>query len=66
MNNLKQLRIDRDLTQKALCEELKKTGFFIDRSTYSKYETESREMSAGVLIRFSDFFGVSVDYILCR
>lgn len=66
MNNLKKLRTERNLTQLALCEELKKMNLFIDRTAYSKYETGSREMSAGFLIMISDYFGVSVDYILGR
>lgn len=66
MNNLKKLRTEKSFTQLALCEDLKKVGLFIDRTTYSKYENGSREMSAGVLIKLSDYFGTSVDYILGR
>lgn len=64
MNNLKNLRTQRNLTQNELCEEMKKINFYINRSTYSKYESGNIEMCAGVLMKFSEFFETSVDYIL--
>ncbi len=64
MNKLKHLRTEKNLTQSALCEELKKMDFYISRSTYSKYETGSIEMTAETIILFARFFGTSADFIL--
>lgn len=64
MGNLKKLRNERGLTQKQLCKELQKHGLFIDRTTYSKYETGSRSIPCEVLIKFAKFYGATCDYIL--
>ncbi len=64
MNNLKELRLERGLTQEKLCRELRKQGFYIDRTTYSKYETGSRSLSCEALVEFAQFFEVSCGYIL--
>lgn len=64
MNNLKRLRTEKNLTQSALCEELKNMNFYISRSTYSKYETGGLEMTAEIIILFARFFGTSTDFIL--
>ncbi|MBQ2972869.1 MAG: helix-turn-helix transcriptional regulator [Clostridia bacterium] len=63
-NNLKKIRLEKGLTQEKLCCELRKQGYYIDRTTYSKYETGSRSMSCEALIEFACFFGTSCDYIL--
>lgn len=63
-NNLIALREERNLTQKELCQMLQKQGFYIARTTYSKYETGSRGMSCEALVEFALFYGVSCDYIL--
>ena len=63
-NNLRQIRLERGLTQKGLCLELRKQGYYIDRTTYTKYETGSRSMSCESLVEFARFFNVSCDYIL--
>ena len=63
-NNLKKLRLERGLTQKNLCIELRKQGYYIDRTTYAKYEIGSRSMSCESLVEFARFFDVSCDYIL--
>ena len=63
-NNLRYLRECREISQKELCEELKKTGCFITRSTYSKYETGSHNIPCEVLISLALFFETSTDYIL--
>lgn len=39
MINLKSLREKKGLTQNQLCEKMKQQGYYINRSTYSKYET---------------------------
>ena len=56
---LRDLREDRDLTQKALAEYL-----HISQNTYSQYETGKRQIPIEVLIRLAVYFGTSTDYLL--
>lgn len=60
-NNLKNLRKARGLTQIAL---QMKTG--IEQALLSKFENEERVPPTETLIKLADFYGVSIDYILCR
>ncbi len=60
-NNLKQLRKSRGYTQIAV---QMKTG--IEQALLSKYETGERTPPTETLMRLADFYGVSIDYILCR
>ncbi len=60
-NRIRDLREDMDLRQSDLAE---KTG--IDQRTISNYETGKTAPDAYSLIRLADFFGVSIDYLLCR
>lgn len=60
MNRIKDLREDMDLTQKDLGEILGK----IPQRTISGYETESTEPPKEIWIKLSDFFGVSIDYLM--
>lgn len=60
-NNLRKLRKERKLTQIAL---QMKTG--IEQSLLSKYETGERIPPTDALLILADFYGVSIDYILCR
>ena len=64
MENLKKLRIEKGLTQKQLCEELKTVGCYITRSAYAKYETGIRDIPCDILIKFAKFYHTSCDYIL--
>lgn len=41
-----------------------KTG--IEQALLSKYETGERTPPTETLMRLADFYGVSIDYILCR
>ena len=56
---LKDLREDRDLKQRdvAIILGMSQTG-------YSKYECGTNDVPTSVLIKLSDFYNVSVDYIL--
>lgn len=63
-NNLKQLRTEKNLTQKELCKEIRECGLYIDRSTYTKYELGERNISCENLCVFADFFGTTIDEIL--
>ena len=61
MNRIKDLREDRDLRQIDLA---KATG--IDQRTISNYETGKSRPDSEALIRFADFFNVSIDYLVGR
>ncbi|MBR5562380.1 MAG: helix-turn-helix transcriptional regulator [Clostridia bacterium] len=65
-NRLQELRDNKGLTQKLVCKELKKYGVYIDRTTYSKYETGSHNIPCDILIKLADFYGTTCDYILGR
>ena len=56
---IKDLREDRDLKQRQLAEFLN-----CSQQVYSNYELGQRDIPTDVLIRLSDFYGVSVDYLL--
>ena len=60
-NNLKILRLNAGLTQISL---QMKTG--IEQSHLSKFENGERIPPTDTLITLADFYGVSIDYILCR
>ena len=60
-HNLRNIREDRDLRQKDLAAVL-----HVSQNTYSQYETGVISLTADVLIRLADFYGVSVDYLLDR
>ena len=56
---IRDLREDRDLKQRQLAEFLN-----CSQQVYSNYELGQRDIPTDVLIRLSDFYGVSVDYLL--
>lgn len=56
---LRDLREDKDLLQKDIAEMLNCT-----QVCYSLYENGKRDIPTEVLIKFSSFYGVSVDYLL--
>ena len=56
---LKDLREDRDITQRELAELL-----HIRQNTYSQYETGQRQLPVDTLIKLALFFNTSTDYIL--
>ena len=60
-NRIRDLREDMDMRQIDLAE---KTG--IDQRTISNYETGKTAPDAYALIKLADFFGVSIDYLVCR
>ena len=60
-NNLKLLRKSKGYTQIAV---QMKTG--IEQALLSKFENGERVPPTETLIRLADFYGVSIDYILCR
>lgn len=59
LTRIRELRLEKELTIKALATELN-----IKESTLSKYERAEREPSIEALILLSEFFNVSVDYLV--
>ena len=59
LTRIRELRLEKGLTIKALATELN-----IKESTLSKYERAEREPSIEALILLSDFFNVSIDYLV--
>ena len=60
-NNLRKLRKSKKMTQTALQMA---TG--IEQALLSKYETGERVPPTETLMHLADFYGVSMDYIMCR
>ena len=60
-NRLRDLREDRDLKQKDLAELLT-----IHQTTYSDYELNQLNIPVTALHTLTDFYNVSVDYLLGR
>lgn len=58
---LKELREDQGMTQSDLAIMLNTS-----RTTISSYESNTNEPSFQILIKISDIFNVSTDYLLCR
>ena len=56
---IRDLREDKDLTQKQLAEHLK-----IHQTTYSDYELGNLNVPIDVLIELSKFYKTSVDYLV--
>ena len=56
---IRDLREDRDLKQRQLAEYLN-----CSQQVYSNYELGQRDIPTDVLIQLSNFYNVSVDYIL--
>ena len=59
--NLRAIREDRDIKQKDVAKALN-----VSQNTYSQYETGVISLTAEVLVKLSDFYGVSIDYLLDR
>lgn len=58
---IRDLREDRDLNQKEVADYL-----LCDQSLYSKYERGERPLPLEYADKLADYYGVSVDYLLCR
>ena len=56
---IRDLREDKDLTQKQLGEILG-----MSQTGYSKYETGENDLPTNVLIKLARFYNTSIDYIL--
>ncbi|MFT3951489.1 MAG: helix-turn-helix transcriptional regulator [Oscillospiraceae bacterium] len=58
---IRNLREDSDTTQQALADRL-----YINRSTYSSYETGARQIPLDMLTKLADIYDTSVDYLMGR
>lgn len=56
---LRQLRNERKMTQEELSEK-----FFINKSSISRYENNTQMPELELLLRISNFFDVSLDYLI--
>lgn len=56
---LRDLREDRDLLKRQVAERLR-----CSQRVYSNYERGERDIPTDILIRLSEFYDVSVDYLL--
>ena len=58
---LKQLREKKNYTQQKVALDLN-----MNQNSVSRYENDEREAGYDQLVKFADYYNVSVDYILCR
>lgn len=58
---LRDLREDKDLTQKQIAEMLG-----MSQTGYSKYETGENDIPTQILLKLADFYGTTTDYLLGR
>ena len=58
---LKELRKSRGISQLKLAMDLS-----MNQNSISRYESGAREADYATLIKFADYFGVSIDYLLER
>ena len=58
---IRNLRIDRGLTQKQVAEYLN-----IKQNTYSQYEIGVLNYPVDVVVKLADYYNVSTDYLLGR
>ena len=58
---LKMLRTQKGISQLKLAMDLS-----MNQNSISRYENEEREADYATLIKFADYFNVSVDYLLER
>ena len=59
--NLRAIREDKDIRQKDIATYLN-----VSQNTYSQYETGVISLTAEILIKLSDYYNVSIDYLLDR
>jgi len=58
---IRDLREDRDLTQKEIAQHLN-----IKQNTYSRYETNDRDIPLDIMDQLAAFYNTSVDYLMGR
>lgn len=60
-SRLRDLREERDWTQKELSRMIG-----MSQTGYSKYETGENDIPTSILIRLSQLYQTSIDYLLCQ
>ena len=60
-NRLKDLREDHDLTQQMVADQIG-----ITQRKYSYIETGIQPLTADILVKLSNFYHVSIDYLLAQ
>ncbi len=58
---IREIREDRDYTQKYVCEKI-----LCDQSLYSKYELGKREIPLHIMVKLADLYNTTVDYLVGR
>lgn len=66
-NRFKKLRINKNMTQDELAEDFNnKFDYSFTKATISQYENDRRIPEVSALLKFADYFNVSLDYLLCN
>lgn len=66
-DRFKNLRLSRNLTQDQLVDEFNKEyGYSFTKATISQYENNRRVPEINVIMKFVEYFKVSLDYLLCN
>lgn len=60
-NRLREIRKQKGYTQQKVAMDLN-----LSQNSISRYESGVREADYELLVRFADYYNVSIDYILCR
>lgn len=60
-DNLRRLRLERELSQEKLCAELQRRGCDIARTTYAKYESGELNIRVSVLLELRKLYDCSYD-----
>lgn len=60
-NRIRDLREDQDLTQQELALRIG-----ITQRKYSYLETGTQQLTAEILVALANYYGVSIDYLLCQ
>ena len=60
-DNLRNLRLNYDISQEKLCAELQRRGCDIGRTTYAKYESGELNIRVSVIIELRKIYGCSYD-----
>lgn len=66
-DRFKNLRLSRNLTQDQLVDEFNKEyGYSFTKAAISQYENNKRVPEINVIMKFVEYFNVSLDYLLCN
>ena len=60
-DNLRRLRLEKDISQEKLCAELQRRGCDIGRTTYAKYEAGELNIRASVIIELRKIYNCTYD-----